>query len=149
MNTATAAHSDSQRTHVRWVILALLFMASFVAYVLRTNMSIAGESIMADLGLSTIQFGMVLSAFAWGYALFQFPGGVFGDIVGCRRYRTIDRLVDGNSGVAGVLFCDGTIGVSDRRGMVVVRKRQPGRTSASQQARAELDQLKPAFIRTV
>ena len=95
MNTATAAHSDSQRTHVRWVILALLFMASFVAYVLRTNMSIAGESIMADLGLSTIQFGMVLSAFAWGYALFQFPGGVFGDIVGCRRALTIIAVLWG------------------------------------------------------
>ena len=79
------ASSDPQRTHVRWVILALLFMASFVAYVLRTNMSIAGENIMDDLGLSKIQLGMVFSAFAWGYAIFQFPGGVFGDIVGSRR----------------------------------------------------------------
>jgi ACS family glucarate transporter-like MFS transporter len=48
-------------------------------------MSIAGENIMADLGLSKIQLGMVLSAFAWGYAIFQFPGGIFGDIVGSRR----------------------------------------------------------------
>ena len=79
------ASSDPQRTHVRWVILALLFVASFVAYVLRTNMSIAGENIMDDLGLSKIQLGMVFSAFAWGYAIFQFPGGVFGDIVGSRR----------------------------------------------------------------
>ncbi len=38
-----------------------------------------------DLGLSKIQLGMVFSAFAWGYAIFQFPGGVFGDIVGSRR----------------------------------------------------------------
>jgi len=51
-------------------------MASFVAYILRTNMSIAGESMMADLGLSKIQLGMVLSVFAWGYAIFQFPGGI-------------------------------------------------------------------------
>jgi len=80
---------DHQRTHVRWVILALLFAASFVAYVLRTNMSIAGEDIMADLGLTRIQLGMVLSAFAWGYAIFQFPGGIFGDIVGCRRALTV------------------------------------------------------------
>jgi len=80
-----AASSGPQRSHVRWVILALLFVASFVAYVLRTNMSIAGENIMDDLGLSKIQLGMVFSAFAWGYAIFQFPGGVFGDIVGSRR----------------------------------------------------------------
>jgi len=82
------ASSDPQRSHVRWVILALLFVASFVAYVLRTNMSIAGENIMADLGLSKIQLGMVFSAFAWGYAIFQFPGGIFGDIVGGRRALT-------------------------------------------------------------
>jgi ACS family glucarate transporter-like MFS transporter len=95
MSTATAAHSDHQRTHVRWVILSLLFMASFVAYVLRTNMSIAGESMMADLGLSKIQLGMVLSAFAWGYAIFQFPGGIFGDKVGSRRALTIIAVLWG------------------------------------------------------
>jgi len=95
MSTATAAHSDHQRTHVRWVILALLFMASFVAYVLRTNMSIAGESMMADLGLSKIQLGLVLSAFAWGYAIFQFPGGIFGDKVGSRRALTIIAVLWG------------------------------------------------------
>jgi ACS family glucarate transporter-like MFS transporter len=95
MITATAAHSDHQRTHVRWMILALIFMASFVAYVLRTNMSIAGKSIMDYLGLSKIQLGMVLSAFAWGYAIFQFPGGTFGDIVGSRRALTFIAVLWG------------------------------------------------------
>ncbi len=76
-------------TNVRWIILALLFVASFIAYVLRTNMSIAGENMMTDLGISKIQFGMVLAAFAWGYALFQFPGGIFGDLVGSRRALTL------------------------------------------------------------
>jgi len=77
------------------VILAILFMASFVAYVLRTNMSIAGESIMAELGLSQIQLGLVLSAFAWGYAIFQFPGGIFGDIWGSRRALTFIAVLWG------------------------------------------------------
>jgi ACS family glucarate transporter-like MFS transporter len=87
--------ADPQRTHVRWAILALLFMVSFVAYVLRTNMSIAGENIMADLGLSKIQLGMVFSAFAWGYAIFQFPGGIFGDIVGSRRALSLIAVMWG------------------------------------------------------
>ena len=95
MNKAAANHSDHQRTNVRWKILALLFMASFVAYILRTNMSIAGESMMADLGLSKIQLGMVFSAFAWGYAIFQFPGGIFGSIVGSRRALTIIAVLWG------------------------------------------------------
>jgi ACS family glucarate transporter-like MFS transporter len=95
MNTATATHPDHQSTHVRWVILALLFAASFVAYVLRTNMSVAGENMMAELGLSKIQLGMILSAFAWGYAVFQFPGGIFGDKIGSRRALTIIAVLWG------------------------------------------------------
>ncbi len=82
-------HPADRDTYVRWKILALLFIASFVAYLLRTNMSIAGESIMTDLRLSKIQLGMVLSAFAWGYGIFQFPGGAFGDVVGSRRALTL------------------------------------------------------------
>jgi ACS family glucarate transporter-like MFS transporter len=79
----------ARRSSVRWVILGLLFLASFVAYVLRTNMSVAGETMMRDLGFSQIQLGFVLAAFAWGYAIFQFPGGVFGDRIGGRRALTI------------------------------------------------------------
>jgi ACS family glucarate transporter-like MFS transporter len=96
MNTATApAPSDHQSSYVRWVLLALLFVASFVAYVLRTNMSVAGEKMMGDLGLSKVQLGMVLSAFAWGYAIFQFPGGIFGDRVGSRRALAIIAVLWG------------------------------------------------------
>jgi ACS family glucarate transporter-like MFS transporter len=77
------------------VILALLFVASFVAYVLRINMSIAGEGIKNDLGLSDLQLGLVFSAFAWGYAIFQFPGGVFGDLLGSRRALTLIAVLWG------------------------------------------------------
>ena len=72
-------------SHVRWVVLALICLAGFVGYVLRTNMSIAGEMMMRDLGLSELQLGTILSAFAWGYGLFQLPGGLFGKMVGARR----------------------------------------------------------------
>ena len=43
----------------------------------------------ADLGLSEMQLGAVLSAFALGYTIFQFPGGVFGDVVGPRLAVTL------------------------------------------------------------
>ena len=39
---------------------------------------------MHDLGMNEIQLGMVFSAFAAGYAIFQFPGGIFGDRFGPR-----------------------------------------------------------------
>ncbi len=51
-------------------------------------MSIAGESMMRELGMSQVQLGMVLAAFSWGYALFQIPGGLWGDVVGPRRTLT-------------------------------------------------------------
>lgn len=95
MNHRPVAHAAGRRTSIRWIILVLLFCSSFVAYVLRTNMSVAGERMMSDLGLSQMQLGMVLAAFAWGYALFQFPGGLFGDAVGSRRALTIIAILWG------------------------------------------------------
>ena len=83
------------RSGVRWYILALLFAASFVAYLLRTNRSIAGERIMAESGLTQTQFGWVLAAFAWGYALFQFAGGVLGDRIGGRKALTLIAILWG------------------------------------------------------
>ena len=66
-----------------------MIVVSFVAYLLRTNMSVAGVPMSADLGLSHVQLGVVLAAFAWGYAIFQFPGGLLGDVIGARRALTI------------------------------------------------------------
>jgi MFS family permease len=37
------------------------------------------------LGLTKTQMGLVFSAFAWGYALFEIPGGWLGDWLGPRR----------------------------------------------------------------
>jgi ACS family glucarate transporter-like MFS transporter len=76
-------------TWVRWRICALMSTGGFVAYLLRTNMSVAGAPMAAELGLSPVQLGTVLGAFAWGYALFQFPGGLFGDRFGSRRALTM------------------------------------------------------------
>ena len=72
-------------TLVRWRVCALMTIGSFVAYLLRSNMSVAGVPMAADLGLTRIELGLVLGGFAWGYALFQFPGGVVGDLIGARR----------------------------------------------------------------
>lgn len=89
MNIQSVPHPSGHTTGIRWKILLLLCGASFIAYVLRTNMSIAGDTIIKTLGLTQIQLGMIFSAFAWGYAIFQFPGGVFGDILGTRKAITI------------------------------------------------------------
>ncbi len=74
---------------MRWVVLGLIVIASGISYVLRTNISVLGESMIADLGLTELQLGMIFSAFAAGYAIFQFPGGIFGDRVGARLAMTV------------------------------------------------------------
>src|SRR6266850_5918132 len=85
MDSTVTGHTLARPTAIRWRICALMTVVSFVAYLLRTNMSVAGVPMSADLGLSHVQLGVVLAGFAWGYAIFQFPGGVFGDRIGGRR----------------------------------------------------------------
>ena len=76
--------SASRPTNVRWRILAILMFISFVSYMLRGNLSIAGPAMIVDLQLTEIQWGWIMAAFPLGYALFQFPGGCWGDRKGPR-----------------------------------------------------------------
>ena len=77
----------------RWVVLAVIILASFVAYTLRTNVNIVGETMMRDLGMNEYQLGLVFSSFAVGYALFQFPGGLIGNRFGPRRTITAIAII--------------------------------------------------------
>ncbi len=75
-------------TRVRWRIIALLAVISALTYVDRLNLSIAGKYIQDEFALSTETMGRILSAFIWGYALFQIPGGWIGDRYGPRGVLT-------------------------------------------------------------
>lgn len=107
MPSSTLAPPLTRPTSIRWRICALMTVVSFVAYILRSNMSVAGVPMSADLGLSHAQLGGVLAAFAWGYAIFQFPGGLVGDVVGARRALTILVLLWGLCNLL-VAFVPGT-----------------------------------------
>jgi MFS transporter, ACS family, glucarate transporter len=72
-------------TRARHVVLALIVAAYVITYMDRVNISSAMPVIQRDLGLSAITVGWIFSSFRWGYALFQIPGGWFGDKVGPRR----------------------------------------------------------------
>ncbi len=77
---------DRQKpTRARHVVLGLIVAAYIITYMDRVNISSAMPVIQRDLGLSAITVGWIFSAFRWGYALFQIPGGWFGDRVGPRR----------------------------------------------------------------
>jgi ACS family glucarate transporter-like MFS transporter len=78
---------------IRWLVLFIVVFAAAVSYVLRTNLSIVSETMMHDLGMNNSQLGLVFSAFAAGYAIFQFPGGIFGDKFGARFAITAIAVV--------------------------------------------------------
>ncbi|HEY1283140.1 MAG TPA: MFS transporter [Steroidobacteraceae bacterium] len=89
MNEATLAVSPAPLIPVRYRILGLLFVVSFVNYLLRNNLSTAQPAIMDAYHFTYADFGLIFLAFNISYALFQIPGGVFGDLVGSRRALAI------------------------------------------------------------
>jgi len=59
----------------RWVLVGLLFVASFINYLDRATISVALPLISIDLHLGPETKGLVLSSFFWSYALMQIPIG--------------------------------------------------------------------------
>jgi ACS family glucarate transporter-like MFS transporter len=79
-------------THVRWHIIGLLAVVSALTYLDRLNLSIAGKYVQDEFALSMKTMGWILSAFGWGYALFQIAGGWLGDRYGPRKVLTFAIL---------------------------------------------------------
>jgi len=69
-------------TRVRWRIVGLLLGFSIVSYVLRVNITIAGEPIMHEFHLTPVQLGWVFSAFLFSYTAFMTPAGTWADRFG-------------------------------------------------------------------
>jgi ACS family glucarate transporter-like MFS transporter len=86
MNTPQSPHwlAKSVKGRLRWLLIGWMFMVSAVAYLDRVNVSIAGQALQKDHGLTDVQLGWVFSAFLIGYALFQVPGGWLADRFGPR-----------------------------------------------------------------
>jgi ACS family glucarate transporter-like MFS transporter len=80
---------------VRYRILGLLFVLSFVNYFLRNNFSVVVPGIREEFHFSNEEIGWILGSFNFAYALFQIPGGVFGDVVGPRRALTLIAITWG------------------------------------------------------
>ncbi len=72
----------------RFILVAGTFLLSLLLYVDRTCISTAKDAVTRDLGLSNEQWSWVLASFAFGYALFQTPGGALADRLGGRVVLT-------------------------------------------------------------
>src|SRR5258708_36123755 len=74
-------------------VLLILCLMYLILYVDRVNISTAAPLIKAELDLSNTELGLVFSAFAYPYALFQLIGGYFGDKFGPRVTLFVCGLV--------------------------------------------------------
>ena len=88
-DSAAPPAAEANPTHVRHVILALTVAAYVITYMDRVVISTAVPSIQKEFGFSIVTMGWILGAFQWAYALFQIPGGWFGDRIGPRRALTL------------------------------------------------------------
>ncbi|WP_158809922.1 MFS transporter [Beijerinckia sp. L45] len=66
------------------VVLMLLCVMYFITYVDRVNVSTAASAFQKELHLDNTQLGLIFSAFAYPYLLFQIAGGYIGDRFGPR-----------------------------------------------------------------
>src|SRR5688572_33508788 len=76
----------------RFLLIFVLFLLSTVAFLDRTNISIAGVALAQEYGLTKVQLGWVFSAFLIGYAGFQIPGGWLAVRMGPRNVLTLGVL---------------------------------------------------------
>src|ERR1700742_2198367 len=81
-----------RRTRVRFFLAFWLFILSGVAFLDRTNISIAGLQISTEYGLGNQRLGWIFSAFLIGYAGFQLPAGWLAARFGPRRVLTLGVL---------------------------------------------------------
>lgn len=82
MAMETDDRTPASRT--RYLVIALVFVITSLNYADRSTFSIAGAAASDELGLSAVQTGFILSAFAWAYAAAQIPGGAMLDRFGTR-----------------------------------------------------------------
>lgn len=68
--------------NLRWTIVLLLFLVYMINYLDRVALSLTVPMIEKDLMLNAEQFGLIFGSFFFGYALFNFLGGLATDKYG-------------------------------------------------------------------
>jgi MFS family permease len=82
-----------KRFRVTHVVLVLLCLMYFITYLDRVNVSTAADGFAKDFSLNKTQIGLVFSAFAYPYLVFQIIGGWISDRFGARRTLIVCGIV--------------------------------------------------------
>lgn len=76
---------DTRETHVRYLIIAILFTVTCLSYGDRVALSLTGAAMSKEIDLTPLRLGYLLSGFSWAYALGQLPSGGLLDRFGSKR----------------------------------------------------------------
>lgn len=77
--------SADKQTHIRYLIVAMLFVASCFSYGDRVALAIAGAAMQKELAIDPVKLGLLLSGFSYAYAIGQLPSGGLLDRFGSKR----------------------------------------------------------------
>jgi sugar phosphate permease len=77
-------HAPARISRIQRISLLMLVVCGTINYLDRGALSVANSAIRAELHISLGEMGLLLSAFAWSYALVQLPVGGLVDRVGPR-----------------------------------------------------------------
>ncbi len=105
----------------KWWITVVLFLATVLTYLDRQTLSLCGAMIRKDLDLSNEQYGQLVAAFRWTYALVHVPAGFLAYRVPLRGTYALAVLVWSAAGAAAafvanvrqLLFTRGLLGVGE------------------------------------
>ncbi len=100
--------------NLRWTIVLLLFLVYMTNYLDRVALSITVPMIEKDLALNAEQFGIIFGSFFFGYAVFNFIGGLAVDKFGA-------TLVMGMAVGLWSLFCGLTAFATGFYSMLILR----------------------------
>ncbi len=84
--------SGEKTTHVRYIIVGMIFLASCFSYGDRAALSVAGAVIQKALAIGPAKMGLLLSGFGWAYVFGQLPAGGLLDRFGSKRVYGISII---------------------------------------------------------
>src|SRR5436190_9990818 len=87
------AGANRSALQVRHLILFVLCLMYFIAYIDRVNIAVAGPIMRKELALTPTELGLIFSAFAYPYAAMQIVGGWVSDRFGPRLVLAMLSLV--------------------------------------------------------
>ena len=91
--TPSESPTHRRRFPATTVVLVLICLMYGITYIDRVNVSTASSAFKQELHLSNTQVGLVFSAFAYPYLIFQIIGGWLSDRFGARLALTVSAVI--------------------------------------------------------